>query len=60
MAPDNVDFHPSALQEADAAVRGYARKSRAAARAFVEELERAIAAISDSPDRWPSHVHGTP
>ena len=47
-----VGFHPEAAQEAEAAVLWYAKRSLRAAERFVEELEIAVAAITEAPDRW--------
>jgi len=52
-------FHPSARDELAAAHRWYRDRSPAAANAFLFEIERALGLILESPDRWPTHVHGT-
>lgn len=57
--PLRVEFHPEALEEAQAACRWYAERSRAAADAFVDELVSAVQAIQQTPERWPQHVRGT-
>lgn len=57
--PSSVEIHPDALQEAAAAVEWYATRSQQAADAFIEELDRAVKVISESPERWPTHLHGT-
>jgi plasmid stabilization system protein ParE len=53
MSGKPVEFHPEALAEAEAALAWYRERSVRAAEAFVSELERAIAAISEAPHRWP-------
>jgi plasmid stabilization system protein ParE len=37
----------------------YAERSSAAALRFMRELDHAIAQITESPHRWPEHLHGT-
>ena len=49
-----VEFHPAALQEARAAVDWYSTRSRLAAVALVLELDVALAAIAEAPERWPT------
>jgi plasmid stabilization system protein ParE len=53
MSGISVGLHPEAVEEAEAAVIWYARRSSRAAQRFVEELEVAVAAIAEAPDRWP-------
>jgi plasmid stabilization system protein ParE len=53
MSGKPVEFHPEALSEAEAAVAWYRERSLRAAEVLVRELERAIAAISEAPHRWP-------
>jgi toxin ParE1/3/4 len=54
-----VEFHPEAVLEAAAAYRWYRDRNDAAAEAFLAELDRAVELISESPKRWPIHLHGT-
>jgi plasmid stabilization system protein ParE len=54
-----VDLHPEAIREAAHARAWYAERSPAALEAFVEELDRAIDLIGESPQLWPKHLHGT-
>ncbi len=49
-----IGFHPEAAREAEAAVLWYAKRSARVAERFIEELEIAIAAVAEAPDRWPS------
>ena len=52
--PDlKIEFHPSALEEAESAQLWYAERSKVASKAFVGELSHAINKISKSPERWP-------
>jgi len=50
-----IDFHPEALQEAEAARDWYAERSPVAARAFVIELTHAIEQVGESPEMWPQY-----
>jgi len=52
-------FHPEAAQEAQAAYRWYRERSRPAATALMEELDRAVEQVTSSPLRWPTYLHGT-
>jgi plasmid stabilization system protein ParE len=54
-----LDILDQALAEAEDAARWYADRSPTAAAAFVEELERAVAAIERAPETWPPYDHGT-
>jgi len=54
-----VEFHQEAATEYEAAVEWYAQHSRLAARKFVFEVDRALNFISEAPNRWPKHTHGT-
>lgn len=54
-----VGFHPEAVEEAEAALIWYAKRSTRAAQRFLEELEFAIEVITEAPDRWPEFGHGT-
>ena len=54
-----VRIHPAALEEADAAIRWYAERSRRAAEAFLHELSRAIDRIAEDPDRFPEFAFGS-
>jgi len=53
MSGKPVEFHPEAFAEAEAAVAWYRERSLRVAERFVRDLERAIAAISEAPHRWP-------
>jgi plasmid stabilization system protein ParE len=54
-----VEFHPDAVLEAQSAFAWYRDRNDSAAEAFLAELDRAVQLISESPIRWPIHVHGT-
>jgi plasmid stabilization system protein ParE len=55
----DLEFHPSAVAEARAARRWYARRSAAVAQRFLDEPDRAVERIVDAPARWPVYVHET-
>jgi plasmid stabilization system protein ParE len=59
MAVKNVEFHEEASGEFEAAFDWYFERSESAAAKFANEISRAIPLISESPQRGPSHVHGT-
>lgn len=59
MAQFSVGFHPAALDDSTAAEGWYHERSDATAVAFVAELDRAVDRISETPERWPRHTHGT-
>jgi toxin ParE1/3/4 len=48
-----VEIHPDALAEVEAAVAWYAERSSRAPAAFIEEIDNAIQAILNAPKRWP-------
>ena len=47
----SVDFHPDAVEEAQAARQWYAERSQSAADSFLAELDQGIKAISEVPER---------
>ncbi len=53
MRPRQVEIHPEALAEAEAAVAWYAERSSRAPAAFIEEIDKAIDSILNAPKRWP-------
>jgi len=59
MTPNEIDIHPAAIQEARKAYRWYLRRSPSAASRFQAAFEASLAQIAESPDRWPSYLHGT-
>ena len=54
-----VELHPDAVLEAKAARRWYRKRSPIAAELFAEELDAAIATISESPNACASYLEGT-
>jgi len=55
----NVEFHPAALREVEAAQGWYEERSLFAASAFLRELTTAVQRIRHAPDRYPSAEAGT-
>jgi plasmid stabilization system protein ParE len=53
MAGKPVRFHPEAEQEYLSSLSWYKERSDTAALDFEEELQQALSAIAESPDRWP-------
>jgi plasmid stabilization system protein ParE len=54
-----VRIHPAAIEEAEAAYDWYSERSLTAAQGFLEELERAVEVVSETPQRWPQYRAGT-
>ncbi len=54
-----VELLAEATAEAAEARAWYEGRDPAAAADFVRELDAAISAIGDAPDRWPPHRRGT-
>jgi plasmid stabilization system protein ParE len=59
MAKLPVEYHPLARVEANEAFDWYLDRSRHAAEGFQLELEKAQAAIQESPEAWAQHLAGT-
>ncbi len=59
MAPQEVNFHPAAVEEAAEAHRWYAERSPRAALAFDEALNSAVQQMASHPKRWAKYLHGT-
>jgi plasmid stabilization system protein ParE len=55
----DLEFHPQAVLELEAATDWYLERSPHAARQFVEEITLAIDRIIESPQRWPGGLGGT-
>jgi plasmid stabilization system protein ParE len=55
----SVAVHPAAHTELQGAYSWYLERNPAAAVAFLEEIDHAIEAISENPNRWPFYVEGT-
>jgi toxin ParE1/3/4 len=54
-----VQIHPAALEEAEAAMAWYAKRSLLAGEALSNELERAIEQISEHPKQYQLYEFGT-
>jgi plasmid stabilization system protein ParE len=54
-----LEYLEEALEEAEAAGRWYAERSRSAAAGFADEIDAALAEIEQHPDAWPMYDHGT-
>ena len=59
MTPQDIEFHPRAVDEARAARRWYAHRSAAAAARFLVELDDALSQIAAAPQQWSPYLHGT-
>lgn len=55
----NLDVHPEALQEAQAAYLWYSAQSEAAGDSFMAELDRALDQVVEHPQTWPLYLHST-
>ena len=54
-----VRIHPAALEEAEAVIEWYRRRSTRAAEMFVDELDRAIERIGHHPGQSPEYAFRT-
>lgn len=54
-----LELLPAALDEVEADAAWYRERDPRLARAFVAEVQRAVALIKDAPHRWPRYHHGT-
>jgi plasmid stabilization system protein ParE len=54
-----LEFHPQAALELEAATDWYLERSPRAAKQFIEELTRAIDSIVEAPKRWPQGLGET-
>ena len=59
MFPRQIDVHPEAVAEAQAAARWYRERSALAADAFLAELDRAVERIAENPEIYPHYARGT-
>lgn len=59
MAANRLEIHPAALAELKSAVSWYMPRSKTAALKFIDEVDRAIDFIIESPETWPTGEHGT-
>src|SRR5438067_10404855 len=53
MRTRQVEIHPEAVTEAEAAVAWFAERSSRAPAAFIEQIDKAIDSILNAPKRWP-------
>ena len=53
-----VEFQPEALLDYRTSVQWYLERSSTAASRFADEVEGAIAAIAENPQRWPIDSNG--
>jgi toxin ParE2 len=56
MADRPVHFHPAADREYLSSLAWYAERSLAAALDFECEFQRALSAIEEAPERWPTYI----
>jgi plasmid stabilization system protein ParE len=54
-----VEFHLGAALEYDSTFEWYLERSEVAASRFIVEVELALVAIGENPDRWPLGRRGT-
>lgn len=52
-------FHPEAADEFEAAEDWYFSGNADASTKFVDEVEAAVAAITETPQRWSRYLYGT-
>lgn len=55
----SVAVHPTARTELQGAYGWYFERSPTAAVAFLDEIDQAIEAISENPNKWPLYIEGT-
>ena len=58
MIGESLGIHSAALEEAEAAVDWYARRSRRAAGIFLDELDLVIDKIRQNPQQYPLYDFG--
>ncbi len=56
---NQVVFHPSAVEEIEAAIRWYRQRDMRVAERLLEQIEYAVGAIRQQPDVWPAYSYGT-
>ena len=56
---ERIRFFREASEEIEEAAKWYGRRSPAAEIAFLGEVDHALAAVLDAPQRWTSFVDGT-
>ena len=52
-------FHPDAATEAFEAQDWYAERDELASAAFAHEVDLVVRRITEAPERYPRHLHGT-
>ena len=55
----NLESHPEAVAEIEAALDWYAARDLEAAENFLDELAHAVDQIMSAPKRWARYLHGT-
>lgn len=55
----HVEIHPEVYKEIDASKQWYDEQSMGLGGRFLDEVDRAMEAISMSPEIWPPYVSGT-
>ena len=55
---NELRWHPEAVRDAEAARDWYAERSPFAARGFLLAMDTAVAAVMETPGRWPTRSHG--
>ena len=56
MFPRQIDVHPEAVAEAQAAAQWYRERSALAADAFLAELDSAVERIAENPEMYPHYT----
>ena len=59
MPRPDLDVHPEALEEAQAAFLWYSARSEAVGDGFMAELDRAFGQVLDHSQTWPRCIHST-
>jgi toxin ParE2 len=59
MLERKIEFHPEAYAELEQSQAWYESQTAGLGGAFLDEFERAIDAIQESPSTWPAYEEGT-
>jgi toxin ParE1/3/4 len=59
MSGKSVEYHQGATADVKSAVAWYRERSPKAALDFIDELDRAVHTICESPERWPTGKNNT-
>lgn len=59
MVPRPIEFHPSAVDEAEAARIWYSEIHESLGEAFADEMDASLDRVARNPERWARHLHGT-